>query len=447
MIVVENLGVRFVVPVRPGSAMPGRTLRRWFSGDGNHMEIWALRGVNFSVSPGQSVAVVGRNGSGKTTLLRCLAGILEPTEGRMEIAGRRVSVLELGTGFNPELTGRENVYVNGSLLGMDRKEIAACLPEIEELSGLGSFLDVPLRHYSGGMCLRLGFSIASSARAEVLLLDEVFLVGDLSFQKKCFARLRQLEAEGTTVLFATHDLALARTLAEHALLLEEGNLLAEGSVDQVIPRYYEVLDRYEKGEPETVRAAQSGADHERGQRESLPSLERSRAREIALKRPRIQRLSRVRYGSGEVEVLGVEVCDPFGKARDRFELGEGMLVRVRYRAKERVRRPEFGISFYHEEGIHVSGPNNNSAQYPIEEIEGEGVVECRLSTLPLVQGRYFVTVAVHDETALRAFDYVEQAAAFEVFSEQTDEVHGLLYIPHRWKIEPKEGGIVRRGKQ
>ena len=205
--------------------------------DPERASIWALRDVAFEIAPGEAVGIIGRNGAGKSTLLKVLSRITEPTTGRAEISGRVGSLLEVGTGFHPELTGRENIFLNGAILGMRRAEIAAKFDEIVSFAEVGTFIDTPVKRYSSGMYLRLAFAVAAHLEPEILLVDEVLAVGDLAFQKKCLGRMKSVSQEGRTVLFVSHNLAAIRSLCTRAMLLQDGRLAAAGAVDDIIDRY------------------------------------------------------------------------------------------------------------------------------------------------------------------------------------------------------------------
>ncbi len=230
---------------RLGERRPFKSLRESLSGafrrplaGRRHREhIWALDAVSFEIAEGEAVGVIGRNGAGKSTLLKVLSRITQPTSGRAEVRGRIGSLLEVGTGFHPELTGRENISLNGAILGMKRAEIAAKFDEIVDFAGVERFIDTPVKRFSSGMYLRLAFAVAAHLEPEILLVDEVLAVGDLAFQKKCLGRMKSVSREGRTVLFVSHNLAAIRSLCSRALLLQDGRLEAAGPADEVIERY------------------------------------------------------------------------------------------------------------------------------------------------------------------------------------------------------------------
>src|SRR5438876_19393 len=235
---VERLSRRFRVRPRDARSLKDLVLVR---GRGPATEVWALRDVSFFVEPGSAIGLVGRNGSGKSTLLKILAEIIKPTSGRSEVGGRIGSLLELGAGFHPEFTGRENVFLNGSILGLKRAYIREQLDEIVAFAGLEEFIDLPVRTYSSGMFMRLGFAIASHLAADVLLLDEVFAVGDEAFQRKCFGKIFDFKSDGGTIVFVSHDASAVERLCERTVLLREGEVVVDGPSHDALARYRQLL--------------------------------------------------------------------------------------------------------------------------------------------------------------------------------------------------------------
>jgi len=250
IISVKGLGKKYGFSGGPGSlreafaGVMGESPRH--RGSSSRNEFWALRDVNFTVGSGETVVLMGRNGSGKSTLLKILSRITDPTEGEVDLYGRVGSLLEVGTGFHPDLTGRENVFLNGVMLGMSRHEVGKKFEDIAEFSQIGDFLDTPVKYYSSGMYLRLAFSAAVHFEPEILILDEVMAVGDAEFQDRCLAKMEQIRAGGSTILIATHDLMSARRFCDRALMIEAGRLEAFDSVDAALEAYARVVERTER---------------------------------------------------------------------------------------------------------------------------------------------------------------------------------------------------------
>ena len=327
---------------------------------GSQEEFWALRDVSFAIEEGETVGLIGPNGAGKSTVLKLISRIIEPTSGRIAVDGRVGALLELGAGFHPDLTGRENIYLNGSILGLSRAEIRCKLDDIIGFAELERFIDVPVKHYSSGMYVRLGFSVAVHTDPEVLLVDEVLAVGDAAFQRKCLERIDQLRRGGVTILFVSHSPEIVQSICSRAIWLDRGRLVADGPADVVVARY---LDR--------TWAMQDG-------------------------RSQMADESGRRWGSGRVRIISVRLLDGHGRERRRFRVGEPLTVEIRYRAEERVERPVFGLAIHRSDGVHITGPNTRFCGYEIPWIEGEGVVRYTVPALPLLEGNYYVSVSVHN---------------------------------------------------
>ena len=294
---LDGLSRRFRVRARGTNSLKSAALLRSRS---RPVDVWALRDVSFGVEPGSALALVGRNGSGKSTLLRIVAGIIKPTQGRLEVGGRIGTLLELGAGFHPDFTGRENVYLNGSILGLKRAYIRERFDEIVAFAELEEFIDVPVRTYSSGMFMRLGFAVASHLDADVLLLDEVFAVGDGAFQRKCIDRVLEFKRNGGTIVFVSHDASAVERLCERAVLLREGRVEFDGPTHEALTAYQSLL-----------------AD-ERDPAERAGGL--------------------TEWGSGEARIVQPRVCDPAGAEREHFDSGEPFSLRLTLQARVPCRR-------------------------------------------------------------------------------------------------------------
>jgi lipopolysaccharide transport system ATP-binding protein len=380
-------------------------------GNGPREEFWALQDVSFQVQPGEMMGIVGPNGSGKSTILKLISRVIEPTAGQIATHGRISALLELGVGFHPDLTGRENVFLNGSILGLSHREIKRRFDSIVDFAGIDAFIDAPVRLYSSGMYVRLGFSVAVHADPEILLIDEVLAVGDHDFQTKCLDSIRELRQRGVTVLFVSHELDKIRNLCDRVLWVEHGRIQAAGNAERVTHAY---LDGRLARSADGFSPADAVDDTHR-------------------------------WGSREAELERVEFLDAAAQPQRVFATGEAMTVRLYYRAHQRLARPQFGLAFYHESGAHVSGPNNVFAGYEVSGIEGPGHMDYHIPALPLLPGRYLVTAAIHDHAGLHAYDYRRHCAEFVVVSApQIKERYGILYIPASWqltqcKVEPGKG--------
>lgn len=358
-------------------------------------EFWALQDTSFTLEQGETVGLVGPNGAGKSTALKLISRIIEPTSGRIEVNGRVGALLELGAGFHPDLSGRENVYLNGSILGLSRAQIRQKMDGIVAFAELERFIDAPVKHYSSGMYVRLGFSVAVHTEPEILLVDEVLAVGDASFQRKCLDRIDEMRAEGVTVLFVSHNAEMVRAICSRAIWLDDGQLIADGSADSVVARY----------------------------------LTHSWDSEEGKLKPRTR--SNQRWGSGEVQIVGVRILDGDGREKQQFKVGEPLTVEMHYRAEKRVESPVFGLAVHRFDGVHVTGPNTQFAGYEIPQIEGEGVIQYTIHSLPLLEGAYSFSVAVHNLSSTQMFDYHARLYPFRVLPSEGEQ-YGIVTFRGEW---------------
>ncbi len=384
---------------------------------------WVLRDVSFDVRAGESLAVIGANGAGKSTLLKLIAGILVPTSGQITVHGRVAALLELGAGFHPDLTGRENIALNGSILGLSRHFIRRQMDEIIAFADLEHFIDVPVRNYSSGMLMRLGFAVATAFQPEILLIDEVLAVGDQVFQDRCLRRIREIQGNGATVVLVSHDLESVRRLCRRAIWLDEGRVQADGPTDAVIARYLEEAWTLEQGKamaepPQPIGVSQGtpgdGLPPPTGQEpDSTPGR-------------------MARWGSGEIRIERAEILDAQGMSCRVFRTGEAFIVRMWYHASRPISTPAFGVSLYNKDGIRINGPNTFWSGVPIERVQGRGYVDYIVDTLPLLPGRYELTVAVYDASVTHPYDHWHRMDSFVVTSNDLERQDGMVYIPCRW---------------
>ncbi|HUK13341.1 MAG TPA: ABC transporter ATP-binding protein [Thermoanaerobaculaceae bacterium] len=336
----------------------------------------ALKDVSFEVAPGETVGVIGPNGSGKSTLLKLVAGILRPSSGTVDVRGRVTALIELGAGFHPEISGRDNALVNGMMLGLSKAEVLRRLPGIVEFSGIGAFIDQPVKTYSSGMYVRLGFAVAVAVEPDVLVVDEILAVGDEAFAHRCLDRIAQLQRQGTAILLVSHDLGLVEQLADRALYLRGGSPVLLGTAGAVVARY-----RSDVASEESVGEAQVGT-------------------------PR-------RWGNGDVTLDAVELVDRGGRPVRLLSSGEAAGIRLAYTAKAAKTDFVFGIAISREDGVHVFGTNTELDGWTSERLDGSGEVVVEFPALELAPGRYLVDAAVHSKAGL-AYDYACEALAFTV---------------------------------
>jgi ABC-type polysaccharide/polyol phosphate transport system ATPase subunit len=381
--------------------------------------VHALRDVSFTVDKGEAFGIIGRNGSGKSTLLKLISGILKPTTGKLVVNGRIAALIELGAGFHPEITGRENIFINGIMLGLTRREIEQRYERIVEFSGIREFIDQPVKTYSSGMYVRLGFAVAVHVDPDILLIDEVLSVGDEEFSAKCVAKIQEMKYRGVTLLFVTHQLDQVRTLCDRALWLDQGQLEAIGDPMRVVDAY---LQEVSGGTAPPSSAAGATSDETEG---ASPESPKSDADEE-------------RWGSGEIVIRHVSLTDHDG--RELVALGAGTPVVFDLDVEARSAQEDFvfGLGIYHADGTCVYGTNTDVEGYAPERMEGPVRVRFVIASLDLVAGTYRIDVAVHTRNG-RAFDYRRNALRIVVGS----RVHDIgVYRPqHEWRFD---GGIEFR---
>ena len=359
----------------------------------------ALEAIDLEIAPGEAVALIGPNGSGKSTLLKLTGGILKPTSGTVKVEGRVTALIELGAGFHPEITGRENVVINGMLLGLERRQIERRMQEIVDFADIGPFIDQPVKIYSSGMYVRLGFAVAVAADPDVLLIDEVLAVGDEAFTRRCLDRLAQMRLRGVTMMLVSHDLDLVTSFADRAVYLEQGRVVAVGPADTVVARYRS--DAAGDSDIDTTVAENRSADSDR------------------------------RWGNGDVEITDVELLS--GDTRSRVvSSGSPCRLRIRYEVHTPVDDFVFGVAWHGIDGTQVSGHNTDLAGLVPRRLEGAGEVSCVYDSIQLSPGEYLVDVAVHARNG-RAYDYWCDALKVRVTDQQ--EWPGIWSPPHRWQSD------------
>ena len=373
---------------------------------------WVLSDVSFELKMGEVVGFIGPNGAGKSTVLKLMSRIIEPTSGRVEVHGRLGALLELGAGFHPDLTGRENIFLNGSILGLTHDQIRSKLDQIIDFAELDMFIDVPVKHYSSGMYVRLGFAIAAHTDPEIVLIDEVLAVGDARFQHKCLDKIAELRREGVAIVLVSHDLGSIQSLCEKAIWLEDGRIQAYDRPSDVVMAY---LNRV---------ASEENLDGEN----TLPKLGCGN-----------------RWGTGRVQITNVELLDGKGQPARVFVTGSDLEIRLHYLAGERVEDPIFGTSIHHQNGMLVSGPNTGFSDVRIPFIEGEGVVVYYIPSLSLLEGTYQVSVSCHKRDDTEMYDYHDRAYSFRVYPGKSLERYGLMTTNGRWLLEAREASLEHSG--
>lgn len=394
----ENLGKCYHVYASPRDRLK-QALFRWKRQ--YYAEFWALREVSFDVSRGETVGVLGRNGAGKSTLLQIIAGTLAPTEGRVSVSGRVVPLLELGSGFNPEFSGRDNVFLYGSLLGLTRAQMEARFDQIAAFADIGMFIDQPLKTYSSGMHARLAFSVAAFVDPDILIVDEVLSVGDAAFQAKSRRVFHRLRDAGATILLVSHDPYLIRTFCQRALLLRHGRCMAFGDADSVAARYQAEVE---------AKKIQDG------------SIE-----------PGTATTGHNLTGSRLFSITDVQLLDAGGQPTSQVTSGAAVRLRFGYTTnRPATDRVTFVFSLYRQDGLYICGNTTLMDALPPYDPGRGGVVEVDFPSIPLLAGNYVWRVAIDDERAYGIYAEAANACPFEVIDSLP--AVGLVNLPHRWTV-------------
>lgn len=388
-----------------------------------HTDLWALSDVDLDIAPGDALGIVGRNGSGKSTLLKLIAGIIPPHSGTVEMGGTVAAMLELGAGFHPDFTGRENVFMNGAIHGLSDREVEERLPDIVAFSELADFIDMPVRTYSSGMYMRLAFSIAAHVQPDILLLDEVLAVGDEAFQRKCLGRIFEFRRGGGTLIFVSHDPTVVERVCDRVILIDSGKLIEEGQPDRVLATYHRRL----VDEPEQPAAAVAAADHVEPAAAAGPPLEDDTTPE-----PEAEEDVRV-WGNREVEITGVRLIGPDGPT-DRFLSGDPFAVAIDARPSRPIETPHFGISITTPEGYLCYGTNTRLDSFPITNLAEPVTVRFEVPALNLHEGNFMLTVAVHSRDESIVYHWLDRLTEFTVYQRSTGI--GIVDMSGDWRIEP-----------
>lgn len=361
-------------------------------------DYWALQDVSFDIDQGSTFALIGENGSGKSTLLKCIARILEPEKGAIRTHGSVAALLELGSGFHPELSGRENVFLNGSILGMSKKELERKFDEIVHFAGIEPFIDQPVKNYSSGMYMRLGFSVAINVDPDILLVDEVLAVGDAAFQDKCMEKFVEFRRQGKTVVIVSHAMGSMRTLCDEAVWLDRGRVVEVGRADAIVDRY--VDKGHEKG-VDPAASTRSGG----------------------------------RIGSGEALLGDVAVLGSDGAPATLFRTGDAVTIRIPYECSERVERPAFALALDTVDGMRIWAHHTRDGGPDIPFIEGTGHIELVVPSLVLQPHTYDLSARILDHTLTHTYDFRRHCYRFVVETGDVRESGGVVALGGRWHAD------------
>ncbi len=387
---VQDLSKRYRLYRRRHQSVKEILVRRSL---GEWDDLWALRDISFQVPRGQTLGVIGENGSGKSTLLKLLVGIIHPDVGTIVARGRVSSLLELGAGFQPEYTGRENIYLYGALLGLRRREVQEKFDEIVEFSELGSFIEYPVKNYSSGMYMRLGFSVAVHLRPDILLIDEILAVGDASFQQKCFQHLNSLRRQGRTIVLVSHDLESVARFCERAIWLDRGHLRADGPSERTIEEYIEESSRRTFAE----RTASTA-------------------------------------GGEQVRIVDVRFLGPNGEPQRAFTSRQPLTVEIEYATSEPISDAALNFTVFRSDGIRVLDAPTDPETFDIS--PGQHVARLRFPSLDIHRGSYQASISIWNPASRKTYEFHDRAYPFRVSDPSHDPFHGnaIVWVDYEWDV-------------
>lgn len=373
----------------------------------------ALKDISLVIGKGESIGIIGDNGSGKSTLLKIISQILRPTSGSVEVHGRITPFLELGVGFQPDLTARENIEVYSTIMGLSSKEIAANMDSVLEFAGLTKFKDTKLKNFSSGMYVRLAFATAIQTKPEILLVDEVLAVGDMDFQQKCLDIFKKYKEDGITLIFVSHDLNSVRKFCDKALLLKNGEQIVYGNTNDVIDNYIYGGKSGPEQEPLSTTKAPADASSGTAQPEPVDGPEKHSTR----------------WGNKKVSITEVRFIDKFGGLNTAFVTGDPMTIRIIYDVAEETDDIIFGIALYNESGLQCYGTNTDLKHFAVGKVSGRKEIDLIVDRIPMLQGKYYLTVAAHSKTH-EPYDWHDKLYSFSIHN--PTQTVGLFDLPCRW---------------
>jgi len=415
---VRDLEKKFKVYLDKGSQLKERLL---FRSRNRFEERPVLKGISFDVKKGEAIGLIGQNGCGKSTTLKLLTHIMYPDSGTIHMKGRVSSLIELGAGFHPDMSGRENIYTNASIFGLKHKEIDERLEDIISFSEMENFLDNPVRTYSSGMYMRLAFSVAINVNADILLIDEILAVGDVNFQAKCFNKLKEIKAQGTTIVIVSHSMGQIEQICDRTIWLQDGMIKEEGPPREVHPAYMDFMGQKRQDIIEKENQAEQKKQVEQENRgEQKAKTGQDGKEEIAN-----------RWGNGKIRINHVTLSNQEGEKKQVFVTGEAVKICVDYRTFEAVDNVVVGIGIFTMDGIQCYGTNTKIDQLNPFELSKDGIAEINLDRVNLLGGEYLVDIAIETEDGT-PIDYYKKAAKFEMYSVLGDV--GICRIDHVWKV-------------
>ena len=422
---VEHVSKHFKVFVDKSYNLKERVL---FAHRTRYEDRKVLRDISFSVKKGEAIGLIGENGCGKSTMLKLLSRIMYPDSGKIEINGRVSALIELGAGFHPDMSGRENIYTNAAIFGLNRAEIDRRLQTIIDFSELGDYIDNPVRTYSSGMYMRLAFSVAINVDADILLIDEILAVGDVAFQAKCFNKLREIKSRGTTIVIVSHSLGQIEQICDKSYWIEGGLIREQGTPPDVHQKYL----RYMSERAGTLsQSAEPGPE----------PAETHKSSDASSEAPAELPATNKRWGSRDVVFEKVAITDERGQESTRIESGKPFSIAMYYRVDRPVEDVAFGIAIYRNDGMRCYGTNTDVDHLPIRLRGAKGCAICAISYNSLLEGEYMLDVAIHRPDGF-AYDFYRDCLPFSVYSIVKDE--GVMRLEHTWQIN--QTGATNHGQ-
>lgn len=416
---VKNVEKSFKIYSDKGYTLKERLL--FFKQRNSYTRHEVLKGVTLEIEKGEVVGLVGHNGCGKSTLLKLMTKIIYPDKGKIEINGKISSLLELGAGFHPDMTGRENIYTNASIFGLTKKEIDARLDDIIEFSELEEFIDSPVRTYSSGMYMRLAFSVAINVDADILLIDEILAVGDARFQAKCFNKMLELKKSGITIVIVSHDLGSIERLCNRAIWIENGKIRDKGIPHDIVAEYLDDIMNKDKNEKIKIKPKDKTNEQEKNKEESEEkNIEKKEDKK-----------DKNRTGNKDVEIVDIKLLNEKNEVSDTYNSDEKLKIQVKYkRNNNKLKDSVFGFGIFRNDGLNCYGTNTFIDNFGKIKIQDEGIVEIEIEKIQLLEGEYDIDLAFVDEYGT-PFDYIRKATKIITYSTVKDV--GVYRINHKFK--------------
>lgn len=401
---VRNLKKKFKVYYDKGNSLKERIL---FKNRNRYEERWVLNGISFDVKKGEAIGLIGHNGCGKSTTLKLLNRIIYPNGGSIKMKGRVSSLIELGAGFHPDMSGRENIYINASIFGLTKKEIDERIDDIIAFSELEDYMDNPVRTYSSGMYMRLAFAVAINVDADILLIDEILAVGDANFQAKCFNKLREIKGNGVTIVIVSHSLGQIEQICDRSIWLNKGEIKKIGSPREVHPQY---LDYMGQQKDKIIREIEEVKDQ---------VIERTQEKNT-------------RWGNGKARIKKIISYDSNGREKNVFATNEKIIISILYEIKQGIEDAVFGIGFFRNDGVECYGTNTKLEHISDIKLKNDGKVNFILENIELLPGEYFLDIAIQ-EGEWESVDYYTKAYKISIYSDINDI--GICRLSHTWEIK------------